>query len=96
VITRDSISSKEIRRNMVRENHNVILYIGDNLADFNDSYLKTTMDERHQAALAQKDSFGTIYIVLPNAMYGEWESAMYDYNYNQNTDSIRRSLLITF
>ena len=96
VITRDSISSKEIRRNMVRENHNVILYIGDNLADFNDSYLKTTMDERHQAALAQKDSFGTIFIVLPNAMYGEWESAMYNYNYNQNIDSIRRSLLMTF
>jgi len=96
VITRDSISSKEIRRNKVRENYDVILYVGDNLADFNDSYLKTSMDYRHQAALEQKDSFGSIYIVLPNAMYGEWESAMYDYNYNQNTDSIRRSLLITF
>ena len=37
-----------------------------------------------------------IYIVFPNAMYGEWESAMYNYNYKQNTDSIRRSLLISF
>ncbi|MDI6833618.1 MAG: 5'-nucleotidase, lipoprotein e(P4) family [Bacteroidales bacterium] len=96
VMTRDSISSKEIRRNKVRENYDVILYIGDNLADFNDSYLKTSMDYRHQTALEQKDSFGSIYIVLPNAMYGEWESAMYNFNYNQNTDSIRRSLLITF
>lgn len=96
VMTRDSVSSKEIRRNKVRENYEVILYLGDNLADFNDSYLKTTMDQRHQSAYEQRDSFGTIYIVFPNAMYGEWESAMYNYNYKQNTDSIRRSLLISF
>jgi predicted secreted acid phosphatase len=33
------------------------------------------------AADRYKEEFGKRFIMLPNAMYGNWESAMYGYNF---------------
>ena len=33
------------------------------------------------AVECKKSQFGKRFIVLPNVMYGDWESAIYDYNF---------------
>ena len=67
-------SGKESRRQEFLENYNVILYIGDNLADFEEQYEKQKREVNNPDISSIKDFFGTKYIVLPNPMYGDWES----------------------
>ena len=53
------------------------MLIGDNLADFNNEF-DEELDIEARKNLIEKFSsaFGNKFIVLPNAMYGDWEKAM--------------------
>ncbi len=75
VLLRDKTSDKTERRKQVQQFYKVILYLGDNMGDFDQKY-KVTAPEYDSTAL-HKDSqlFGTRYIVMPNPMYGAWERA---------------------
>ena len=37
------------------------------------------LEERMNAMLKARADWGKRFIILPNAMYGQWEDAMYDY-----------------
>ena len=75
-------SSKEPRRESVSKKHRIVLLMGDNLNDFAEVFDKSrTVSDRLAAADQNKDKFGVRFIVLPNAMYGDWENAIYDYNF---------------
>ena len=75
-------SSKEPRRLAVSEKFRIVLLMGDNLNDFAEVFDKSkTVADRLAATDRNKEQFGTRFIVLPNAMYGDWESAIYDYNF---------------
>jgi 5'-nucleotidase (lipoprotein e(P4) family) len=69
--------SKEARRNSVRERHRVIMYVGDDLGDMADSFERKSVEERFAAVDERRDKWGTLYVVLPNPMYGGWENAIY-------------------
>ena len=70
--------SKEPRRQAVAAKHRVVLLIGDNLNDFAEIFEKsTTIDSRLAAVEANKSNFGARFIVVPNAIYGAWEEAIY-------------------
>ncbi|SDT55146.1 5'-nucleotidase, lipoprotein e(P4) family [Mucilaginibacter mallensis] len=90
-------SSKESRRQDVLKTHTVILLCGDNLADFDALYdNKPTLQSRQDATNKLIQEFGTRYIVLPNASYGDWESALFNFNYKLTTaqkDSIIKAQL---
>lgn len=89
-------STKEPRRQKIAETHEIVLLIGDNLNDFSNVFEKGTIEERFDQTDKFKDEFGHRFIVLPNPMYGEWESAIYNYDWNQSEakkDQIRKSLL---
>ena len=74
-------SSKEPRRQSVSAKYRVVLLMGDNLNDFSDVFEKArTVMARMSITDQNKAKFGTRFIVLPNPMYGDWESAIYDYN----------------
>ncbi|MCF7803199.1 MAG: 5'-nucleotidase, lipoprotein e(P4) family [Candidatus Marinimicrobia bacterium] len=75
-------SSKESRRNKIRENHRIALLIGDNLNDFSDVFGNRSNQDRNLAADLLRKKFGKKFIVLPNPMYGEWEGAIYDYDWS--------------
>lgn len=76
-------SSKELRRQSVEKKHRIVLLMGDNLNDFAEIFDQSkTVPARLAAAEQNKDKFGVTFIVLPNAMYGDWESAIYDYNFS--------------
>lgn len=71
-------SNKEARRKIVLEKHRIVLLVGDNLNDFAESFEKKSVADRFAETDKDKNLFGSRYIVLPNAMYGAWESSIYD------------------
>jgi 5'-nucleotidase (lipoprotein e(P4) family) len=95
LLLKGATSSKEDRRQLVLKKYKVVLLCGDNLADF-DALYDNHPDELHRAAATQKlmKQFGSRYIVLPNASYGDWESSLFHFNYKLSQaqkDSIVRS-----
>jgi 5'-nucleotidase (lipoprotein e(P4) family) len=62
--------SKEKRRKSVSENHEIVLLAGDNLGDFYED--TDVFTERETVMKSNKDNFGKKFIVLPNAIYGDW------------------------
>ena len=67
-------SGKEERRMKVHETHEVILLLGDNLSDFHHDYDDKSTIERNRLTDSLYSVFGPRYIVLPNPMYGDWET----------------------
>jgi 5'-nucleotidase (lipoprotein e(P4) family) len=73
--------SKEPRRNIVSAKYHVVLLIGDDLNDFARVFEDSkTVESRIAASDRFKNEFGKRFIVLPNAMYGNWEQSIYEYN----------------
>ncbi len=96
IILRTNVSSKEQRRQQLSATHDIILLIGDNLADFSELFDRKTTAERAKNVGRLADEFGKKFIVLPNANYGDWEGALYQYNYGltpQQKDSVIKSIL---
>jgi 5'-nucleotidase (lipoprotein e(P4) family) len=77
-------SSKKARRDVVSETRKIILLIGDNLNDFSEVFEKKSVSERFELTDENQQEFGKRFIVLPNAMYGEWEGALYNYDFSKN------------
>lgn len=81
LLLKQNTSSKEIRRDQVLKNHEVVIFLGDNLNDFSAMFERKTYEERLQNAQNNQAEFGKHFIVLPNPAYGDWEGALYKYNY---------------
>lgn len=92
-------SSKESRRQQVLQTHDIVLLLGDNLGDFSALFDKKSQEEREVNTLSAAASFGKKFIVLPNAVYGDWESALLRYNRqltNAQKDSVIKGNLKTY
>jgi len=92
-------SSKEARRKKISETKAITMLIGDNLNDFANVFEKKSVTERFILVDEMKTEFGSRFIVLPNAMYGAWEGALYDYDYSvsaKEKDNKRLQNLIDF
>lgn len=75
-------SSKEDRRQSVSRKYRVVLLMGDNLNDFSNVFENSkTVAARLASVERNKNQFGARFIVLPNPMYGDWENAIYGYNF---------------
>jgi 5'-nucleotidase (lipoprotein e(P4) family) len=80
LLLKGNTSSKEPRKNSIAETHTIVLLMGDNMNDFNFLFEKKTSDERDKVADSFAGDFGNRFIVLPNPVYGDWESSLYHYN----------------
>ncbi len=71
---------KKERRQKVEEKYNIILFIGDNLADFNEKYDERNNSNNYgfEAVDNESEIFGQKYIIIPNPMYGNWDDAFRD------------------
>ncbi len=58
------------------------MLLGDNLNDFMQVFERKNVEERFIETDKVKNEWGKKFIVLPNAAYGEWENAIYDYERN--------------
>ena len=82
LLLKNGNSSKESRRQDVLKTHNVLLLCGDNLPDFDMLYDNhPTEDSRITATQRLQKEFGNKFIVLPNPSYGDFEGALFQYNY---------------
>lgn len=91
-------SDKTKRRKMVTDlGINVVMLIGDNLGDFDRVWDKPApTEERIERVLNTEDRFGTVFIMLPNPLYGTWLQAIYGYDHSltfSQQDSVRRANL---
>ncbi len=99
LLLRVTSSSKKERREKVMKDYHVVLLMGDALGDFADVFEHKTTEERNQWVRKMKNEFGKKFIVLPNPTYGEWEGAIYKYNYGADQltkDKMRKDSLTTF
>lgn len=97
--TKLGTSSKEARRQQVMERYEVVLLMGDNLADLSALFDKKTEEERKKNTDILAADFGKKFIVFPNSNYGDWESSMYKYDYKLTQlqkDSVIKSLLKSY
>ena len=89
--------TKEPRRQSTYSKYHVVFLMGDDLNDFAGIFEKSrTVASRIEAADQNRSSFGTRFIVMPNPMYGDWENAIYDYNFKLREEqkaAKRRNLL---
>lgn len=81
-----SISTKEPRREFILRKYRIVMFIGDNLDDLADVFEKRSVEDRFAEVEKARALFGGRYIVLPNAMYGTWENALYGYDNSLNAE----------
>lgn len=81
---------KTKRRESVTSGHDVLVSVGDNLRDFDETFafvpvptksdpadqVDAAIDRRKRLVDAKRDYFGGYYIILPNPVYGEWMKPM--------------------
>ncbi len=91
VVLRQTESTKEPRRNAIAEKYRIVILMGDNLNDLSDVYERKSVAERFAEVEKAKDFWGNKFIVLPNAMYGEWESVIYRDDKTKATNDVKRA-----
>ena len=78
VMNKEGSSNKTERRENVLKTHEVLMYLGDNIGDFTADFKRELGPiERTKLATDEKyyDNWGTKWIVLPNATYGDYVGA---------------------
>lgn len=99
LLLREKSSSKVERRAIVSDTHEIIMLIGDNMNDFSGVFENKNVVDRFAVTDSLKAEYGKRFIVLPNPMYGDWESAVLNYNFkrtNEQKDSVRKANLRGF
>ncbi|MGA0559279.1 5'-nucleotidase, lipoprotein e(P4) family [Larkinella sp. VNQ87] len=77
VLMKTTSADKEPRRKTVAEKHQIVMLLGDNLNDFDPMFYQQHAEKRNQLVANHHMLFGTKFIVLPNVIYGDWESALW-------------------
>jgi len=75
-------SSKIGRRAEIEKNYEILMLFGDNLNDFSGDWEYKGIADRFKTTDDLKNLFGKKYFVLPNSTYGDWEGAIYNYDFS--------------
>jgi len=97
-LVRATESSKEARRQTISQKYRIVLLMGDNLNDLSNVFERKSVADRFAEVDKTHELYGRKFIVLPNAMYGDWESAIYEYqrlNESEKTQK-RNDALISY
>lgn len=96
LLLRTDTSDKAPRRKIVSDDYEIILLMGDNLNDFTSEFRKKSTEQRFAEADKAQAMFGTKFIMLPNPTYGDWEGAIYNFNWGASAaekDKMRKAAL---
>lgn len=97
VFLKTTESNKVARRIRVLEKHQIVMLLGDNLADFDEVWEpKAQPDERLTAVKNHKADWGKRYFIFPNPVYGTWKDALFSYKRGLNdlqSDSVWQQYL---
>jgi 5'-nucleotidase (lipoprotein e(P4) family) len=85
-------SDKGSRRSLVAEQYRVLMLIGDNLGDFVDSDDNIlSPDQRKGIVQNYRKYWGTKWFMLQNTTYGDWEGALYNFDYSLSPDEVHET-----
>jgi len=90
-------SAKVNRRAFVARDYRIIMLFGDNLNDFIHAE-DISREERHRLVKQHQDKWGRKWFILPNPVYGSWESALYNFDSSlspSQIDSVKKANLNT-
>ena len=95
--TRIDTASKEARRLQIMDRYEIVLLMGDNLADFSNMFDKKTEAQRTANVNYLNAEFGNKFIVFPNVNYGDWEAALFKSAKTQaQKDSVLQAVLKSY
>jgi 5'-nucleotidase (lipoprotein e(P4) family) len=87
-------SDKGSRRALVAQEYRVLLMAGDNLGDFVDAKDNNLSPQKRKAIVEEyADYWGEKWFMLQNIAYGDWEGALYDFNYLLSPDEVHNTRL---
>ncbi|MCS6132899.1 5'-nucleotidase, lipoprotein e(P4) family [Clostridium botulinum] len=92
-------SNKQPRMDEITKDYNVIIYMGDDAGDFPINSYGKEANDRNQLVDVNKNEFGTHFIILPNPVYGHWESSLSKDYFKlspSEKDKVRKSYLKTW
>lgn len=96
VMLRTETSDKTERRNQVKSQFKVLLLVGDQMTDFAEQVEEFQPDVPNYNIIM--DSLKSSFVLLPNPLYGEFESMIYQHQSNlsnKQKDELRRRMLYT-
>lgn len=99
ILFRTAETSKAHRRASISKYYHITMLIGDNLADFSEVFENHLPGRRSEIADSLSYRFGNRYIILPNIMYGDWEAALYNYDFSLSDSAkaaVRKGWLESF
>lgn len=73
VLLKENTSDKTGRRGRAMGEHRVLLFIGDNLRDFDEMFKDRSRGYGKEIVKAELERMLPQYIILPNPMYGQWQ-----------------------
>ena len=87
-------SNKGPRRELIGEKYRVLLMVGDNLGDFVDAKDNNlSPKQRKEIVRAYSDYWGVKWFMIQNIAYGDWEGALYNYDYSLSPDEVNNARL---
>ncbi|MGH8250361.1 MAG: 5'-nucleotidase, lipoprotein e(P4) family [Steroidobacteraceae bacterium] len=69
-------SEKLPRRLEIARGYRIVLNVGDDLGDFLPDVRRASVADRERARCAHRDRWGTRWFMIPNPMYGSWQTVM--------------------
>ncbi len=97
ILSRSNSSDKGKRRTEIAKHFRILLLIGDNAGDCFSGFTHASTAKRDSLVQTYKSFWGSKWIVLPNPAYGDWESALFDYDYKlpqSEKNKMKRSRLV--
>lgn len=88
-------SNKIPRYDIIAQDYKILLFVGDNLRDFEEFFANREKDYGFNQVDSIRNQFGENFILLPNPMYGEWEKAIYGGKYpadNEKNKLLKQAL----
>ena len=87
-------SDKGSRRALVAQEYRVLLMAGDNLGDFVDAKDNNLSPQQRKAIVEEyADYWGEKWFMLQNIAYGDWEGALYNFDYSLSPDEVLNTRL---
>ena len=87
-------SDKGPRRKLIGNEYRVLLMVGDNFGDFVDAK-DNNLSPSNRANIVKDyaDYWGVKWFMLQNIAYGDWEGALYDFDYSLSPDEVYKTRL---
>lgn len=79
-------SDKELRRQIVENDYEVVMLLGDNLNDFSSIFRDKSAEKRCALVDSLQGQFGQEYMILPNPIYGDWLDSIFNFTNNMSPD----------